>query len=338
MTYNEDLMVIIDNKLDNLAITVDNLESAQRFQTKQSKIPNFSNRLENVEKKQEEMLRLLTALRSELAGISSGMARRDSLMLGSSVVSGLSIRRDSLIGDQSVRRDSLILGSSDFHGRSATIPVMEVEPWEPTQSVQELIDQLFERQFTLSPWVREKRMRNQLRLILKDHLEAGPKRRSTVTKVVHDAHQIFPLWRNQIREKMFQDWENIQQLSPRDAAKIIFEQFEKCKASDEMDSMILYAEHMVEVGQYLRRKLIERKEKNGRQNGSVTVTNSKFWYEVRKKIQEVLDSEKRIDAKDEAENDEDSDDINNDSAVHTTSADSEEEYPTTDVAKKAGDL
>jgi len=338
MTYNEDLMVIIDNKLDNLAITVDNLESAQRFQTKQSKIPNFSNRLENVEKKQEEMLRLLTALRSELAGISSGMARRDSLMLGSSVVSGLSIRRDSLIGgDQSVRRDSLILGS-DFHGRSATIPVMEVEPWEPTQSVQELIDQLFERQFTLSPWVREKRMRNQLRLILKDHLEAGPKRRSTVTKVVHDAHQIFPLWRNQIREKMFQDWENIQQLSPRDAAKIIFEQFEKCKASDEMDSMILYAEHMVEVGQYLRRKLIERKEKNGRQNGSVTVTNSKFWYEVRKKIQEVLDSEKRIDAKDEAENDEDSDDINNDSAVHTTSADSEEEYPTTDVAKKAGDL
>ena len=122
---------------------------------------------------------------------------------------------------------------------------------------------------------------------------------------------------------MFQDWENIQQLSPRDAAKIIFEQFEKCKASDEMDSMILYAEHMVEVGQYLRRKLIERKEKNGRQNGSVTVTNSKFWYEVRKKIQEVLDSEKRIDAKDEAENDEDSDDINNDSAVHTTSADSE---------------
>jgi len=336
MTYNEDLMVIIDNKLDNLAITVDNLESAQRFQTKQSKIPNFSNRLENVEKKQEEMLRLLTALRSELAGISSGMARRDSLMLGSSVVSGLSIRRDSLIGDQSVRRDSLILGS-DFHGRSATIPVMEVEPWEPTQSVQELIDQLFERQFTLSPWVREKRTRNQLRLILKDHLEAGPKRRSTVTKVVHDAHQIFPLWRNQIREKMFQDWENIQQLSPRDAAKIIFEQFEKCKASDEMDSMILYAEHMVEVGQYLRRKLIERKEKNGRQNGSVTVTNSKFWYEVRKKIQEVLDSEKRIDAKDEAENDEDSDDINNDSAVHTTSADSEEEYPT-DVAKKAGDL
>lgn len=247
MTYNEDLMVIIDNKLDNLAITVDNLEvkrqnisclatrvnssvgykftmrneihyykSAQRVQNKQSRIPNFSSRLESVEKKQEEMLRLLTALRSELAGISSGMARRDSLMLGSTVVSGLSIRRDSLLGDQSVRRDSLILGS-EFHGRSATIPVMEVEPWEPTQSVQEvryrhqtlasrpvlqLLDQLFERQFILSPWVREKRMRNQLRLILKDYLEAGPKRRSTVTKLVHDAHQIFPIWRNQIREKV----------------------------------------------------------------------------------------------------------------------------------------
>ena len=91
-----------------------------------------------MEKKQEEMLRLLTGLRSELAGVSSGMARRDSLMLGSTVVSGLSIRRDSLIsGDPSVRRDSLILGS-DFHGRSATIPVMEVEPWEPTQPVQEV--------------------------------------------------------------------------------------------------------------------------------------------------------------------------------------------------------
>ena len=169
MTYNEDLMVVIDNKLDNLAITVDNLEvkrqnisclatrtsssvglnitiryeihyykSAQRVQNKQSRIPNFSSRLESVEKKQEEMLRLLTALRSELAGISSGMARRDSLMLGSTVVSGLSIRRDSLIsGDPSVRRDSLILGS-EFHGRSTTIPVMEVEPWEPTQAVQEV--------------------------------------------------------------------------------------------------------------------------------------------------------------------------------------------------------
>ena len=122
---------------------------------------------------------------------------------------------------------------------------------------------------------------------------------------------------------MFQDWENIQQLSPREAAKIIFAQFEKSKLSDEMDSMVLYSEHMVEVGQYLRRKLTERKEKNGRQNGSVTVTNSKFWYEVRKKIQEVLENEKVIGVKNEMENDDDSDDVNNDSAVHTTSADSE---------------
>ena len=90
-----------------------------------------------------------------------------------------------------------------------------------------------------------------------------------------------------------------------------------------MDSMVLYSEHMVEVGQYLRRKLTERKEKNGRHNGSVTVTNSKFWYEVRKKIQEVLENEKVIGVKNEMENDDDSDDVNNDSAVHTTSADSE---------------
>ena len=53
------------------------------------------------------------------------------------------------------------------------------------------------------------------------------------------------------------------------------------------------------------------------------VTNSKFWYEVRKKIQEVLENEKVIGVKNEMENDDDSDDINNASAVHTTSADSE---------------
>ena len=163
MSYNEDYLASIDNKLEHLAITVENIEvtditliitvclpgnkinklrlkfqTVQRVQTKQGKNQNFSLRLENVEKKQEEVLKLLTALRSELAGISSGMARRDSLMLGSSVVSGLAIRRDSLIttGDPAVRRDSLILGSD--YGRNATIPVMEVEPWEPTPPVQQV--------------------------------------------------------------------------------------------------------------------------------------------------------------------------------------------------------
>ena len=106
--------------------------------------------------------------------------------------------------------------------------------------VADVLDRLLERQFLLSPWVREKMLRNQLRLVLKvifpwflifahltnfsqkwvviphqDHLEAGPVRRSTVTKMVHDAHQVskkvskfkstfsmkvFPIWRTQIRE------------------------------------------------------------------------------------------------------------------------------------------
>ena len=57
---------------------------------------------------------------------------------------------------------------------------------------------------------------------------------------------------------MFQDWENIQELSPKDAAVIIFETFQKCRQNDEQDSMLLYAEHMVEVGQYLKRKLADR--------------------------------------------------------------------------------
>ena len=76
-------------------------------------------------------------MRSELAGISSGMARRDSLILGTSVVSGITLRRDSIIGakEGDSRRGSLIL--PDIYGRSS-IPVMEVEPWELTQPVQEV--------------------------------------------------------------------------------------------------------------------------------------------------------------------------------------------------------
>ena len=67
------------------------------------------------------------------------------------------------------------------------------------------MNKLFERQFILTPWVREKRMRNTLRVILKDHLDAGPKRRSTVTKLIYDAHQVFPVWRSEIREKVSQN-------------------------------------------------------------------------------------------------------------------------------------
>ena len=79
----------------------------------------------------------MTALRSELAEISSGMARRDSLILETSVVSGITLRRDSVIGGNAgdSRRGSLIL--PDIYGRSS-IPVMEVEPWELTPSVQEV--------------------------------------------------------------------------------------------------------------------------------------------------------------------------------------------------------
>ena len=64
---------------------------------------------------------------------------------------------------------------------------------------------------------------------------------------------------------MFQEWEHIQELSPKDAAEIIFETFHKCRPKDELESMALYSEHMVEVGQYLKKKLADRAEKNGRQ-------------------------------------------------------------------------
>merc|ERR1712241_531949 len=115
--------------------------------------------------------------------------------------------------------------------------------------------------------------------------------------------------------------ENIQELSPKDAAVIIFETFQKCRQNDEQDSMLLYAKHMVEVGQYLKRKLADRAEKNGRQAGNVT--NSKFWYEVRKKIQEVLEQEMAMGIKRDIENDDDDD--SDDIIVNNTGADSEDE-------------
>ena len=117
---------------------------------------------------------------------------------------------------------------------------------------------------------------------------------------------------------MFQDWNSIQELEPRDAAKIIFSIFPRCNQYDELESMVLYAEHMVEVGQYLKRKLADRAEKVGRQAGNVT--NSKFWYEVRKKVQEVLEQERALGIKRDINDDDDSDDI-----LNTAGADSDAE-------------
>ena len=117
---------------------------------------------------------------------------------------------------------------------------------------------------------------------------------------------------------MFQDWENIQELNPKEASNIIFDGFKKSRQNDEIESMALYAEHMIEVGQYLKRKLADRAERAGRQPGNVT--NSKFWYEVRKKIQEVLQQEKEMGIKRDIEiDDDDSDDI----LVSQNGADSE---------------
>merc|ERR550517_2210223 len=244
-------------------------------------------RMEGLERRQDEIVKLLISLRSELAGISSGMARRDSLMLGGNGIQQLkAVRRDSF--DPS-RRDSLILAGESLNGSSRSFPVMEVEPWTPTPEVADVLDRLLERQFLLSPWVREKRLRNQLRLVLKDYLEAGPVRRSTVTKVVHDAHQVFPIWRTQIRETMLAAWDQLQEADLEDAADVIFAQFKKPRLPDEVDAGLLYAEHMIEVGQYLMRRAGEKAGRNGKVLSSNAVTNSKFWYEVRKKVNEMVE-------------------------------------------------
>jgi len=291
----------LEEKIGALSVAVNEMQATQKQIQQHVKMTGLAVRLENIEKRQEDTMKLLTGLRSELAGISSGMARRDSLMLGSGVVPGLtSLRRDSLILDGSHRRDSLILGNEMIvqAGKGGSIPVMEVEPWEPNSEIQEVIDRLMERQFLLSPWVREKRLRNQLRLVLKDALDAGPRRRSTVTKIVHDAHQLYPIWRNQLREIMFENWERIQEMEAEKAAEIIFARFKKPRFPDELESVNMYAEHMVEVGQYLRRKASERAERAGKPLYTPgAVTNSKFWYEVRKKITEILETKRATGAR-----------------------------------------
>lgn len=300
-SVDEEKIKTLEDKSDELTNLMKDVQVSQKQHSQQLKAT--SSRLEVVEKRQDEVIRLLTGLRTEMAGLSSGMARRDSLILGGTLGPGLTtIRRDSLILAEpqdgiNSRRESLVLGGETWQpGRSGSITVMEVEPWDPPHEVQKVLDRLLERQFLLSPWVREKRLRNQLRLVLKDHLEAGPQRRSTVTKIVHDAHQLFPTWRNQIREKMFDSWDLVQ-VDLKAAEEVIFGQFKKPRFPDEIEMTVLYTEHMVEVGQFLSRKALEKLERSGKTvtaemrtaNPKQNVTNSRFWYEVRKKINEILD-------------------------------------------------
>merc|ERR1719354_535706 len=175
--------------------------------------------------------------------------------------------------------------------------VLEVDPWIPPSDVQKAIDSMIERQFLLSPWVREKRMRNQIRLILKDHLEAGPERRSTSSKIVYDAYNMFHNFRNQIRVTMFENWDQVQKCEYADAARIIFQEFkhhklleESLKYTEEM-GLEFISEHMIEVGQFLKRKAAEKAAKSGKESKG-SITNSKFWYEVRKKINEIMEQKK----------------------------------------------
>jgi len=299
----------LDEKISNLSSSVMDVQLTQQTMSQHLRVSNISTRLDQLEKRQDEVIKLLSQLRNELAGISSGMARRDSLMLNTGLGN---LRRDSFNDNGSRRNSGLItdalLDTDQMIERSwrafkkiealsqgKTMPVMEVEPWTPSDEVKQNIDKLFERQFQLSPWVREKRLRNTLRLILKDHLEPGPLRRSTVTKIVHDAHQTFPLWRSQIKEAMFNSWDTVQDMSFKEAAGVIFAQFSQNRLADEQESVELYAEHMIEVGQYLRRKASERAERAGRPaNPQSAITNSKYWYEVRKKINEVLETKREL--------------------------------------------
>ena len=84
--------------------------------------------------------------------------------------------------------------------------------------------------------------------------------------------------------QMLENWDRTELLEPRQAATVIFSQFSRPRQQDEADSVVLYAEHMVEVAQFLKRKAGEKRSGKSCQ---AAITNSKFWYEVRKKISEV---------------------------------------------------
>ena len=129
--------------------------------------------------------------------------------------------------------------------------------------------------------------------------------------------------------KMFESWEKVQQMTPKEAAEIIYVNFKKQRFPDEIEATHLFAEHMVEVGQYLRRKATERAERAGKQTfNPMPVTNSKFWYEVRKKINEVLEQERMAGNKPTGPNDDDSDNENGHPIVSPqTSFDIDTEVP-----------
>ena len=57
---------------------------------------------------------------------------------------------------------------------------------------------------------------------------------------------------------MFQDWDKIQEMAPLEAGELIFDRFKITRTGEELESLALYGEHMVEVGQYLKRKLADR--------------------------------------------------------------------------------
>ena len=86
--------------------------------------------------------------------------------------------------------------------------------------------------------------------------------------------------------QMLENWDRTELLEPRQAATVIFRQFSRPRQQDEADSVVLYAEHMVEVAQFLKRKAGEKRSGKS-YTGQAAITNSKFWYEVRKKISEV---------------------------------------------------
>lgn len=89
---------------------------------------------------------------------------------------------------------------------------------------------------------------------------------------------------------MLENWDKVQEMTNSDAAKIIFQNFQDHKCFvEETKNIEFLAEHMIEVCQFLKRKKEERSAKSGiPAKLNTAIPNSRFWYEVKKKINEIM--------------------------------------------------
>ncbi|XP_023328064.1 uncharacterized protein LOC111701132 [Eurytemora carolleeae] len=256
-------------QLEELELGVRQTQIEQLSLIKELNVDDISSKLDRVHNSQDQILKSLNQLRGDLIIMTSRLCRTEHNFLGNTLRG---------LNDRLIREDTCGPGY---------LCVLEATPWQIPPQLQEMIDVRFEGFFLLYPWIRDKKARDNIKNILKLSLENGPQFRSTVNKIMYEKSNEFLAWRAQIKEKMFSEWEKVQKMNFTEAAIFIFQQFKKPRRPEEVLSTELYAEHMIEVGQYLIRKRIRNSSKELDKSAELKVNTSKFWYEVNKKVTDL---------------------------------------------------